>query len=497
MKKLIFILLLISSNLFAQERFSKLYNSEENVQDLSSEILVLPDGYLFSTISRGGLLPDTFNYAKQFLFIVKTDFNGDTIWTKKYYKHAFGIGATKIVQMSDSTFLLAGRILDYVAYRDSNFSRDVFLIKINYNGDTLWTKTISLGHGDELVRKIIKSVDGGYLVFGQVCKQNVNDCDNFLIKLDSNANLIFTKKYSFNSTSFEQPGGIIELSDSSLYIYGNTQNAIDEENAYLIKLNKKGENIWQKRYGMDGNRRLGLSIHKIQNEILLNFIKTTTISGSAVPQIMRIDTSGNIVWQRIFGGNKSDVIHNLYIIADSIILAVGSTDSYDTSEYNAGWIIKITQMGDTIWQKIYNYKNIPSLFDRNSILYEIKPVNNGFIAIGYAYNKNLSTPSQDIWLLKIDSMGCLYENCITPTGIDEEEIKKELIIYPNPTNNNFKISYYKDIISYKLIDFTGRIIQQDNYSDQGVNIELLPSGIYMVQVVLDDDRVMSARLMVK
>lgn len=493
MYKALLLLLLLSSNIFAQDRFSKLYNSADNVQDLSSQILVLSDGYLFSTISRGGVLPDTFNYAKQFIYIVKTNFKGDTVWTKRYYKRAYGIGATKIVQMSDSSFLLAGRIIDYVANKDSNFSRDVFIVKINSQGDTLWTRTISLGHGDELVSNIIKTLDGGYAIYGQVCNQSITDCDNFLIKLDSIGNFLFSKKYSFNSSSFEQPRGIIELEDSSLYLYGNTQNVINEENAFLIKVNAEGNVIWQKRYGMDGYRRFGMSIHKQHEGILLNTLRATLFDDSGDALLIKIDTSGNINWQKIYGTSFNEELRNLYITHDSLIIGVGFKLSTTTNA--VAWLIKINYTGDTIWQKYYDYHNIPQLADRNAPLYDIKPSKDGFISIGYAYNNNLTIPNQDVWLLKVDSLGCLYENCITPTGVDEVENKQELIIFPNPANRNFKIEYSTNIKSYKLIDFTGRVIIQGEYSDNGVNIELLPSGIYMVLVELENNKIAYAKLL--
>lgn len=495
MKRLLIILLFLTSNSLAQERFSKLYNSVDKGADLATEILVLKDGYLFCSSTRGGTLPDTLNYSKQFLFIVKTKKNGDTIWTKQYYRKAFGIGANKLIQMTDSTFLLAGRIIDYVAYKDSNIKRDVFLIKINSKGDTLWTKTISLGRGDELVSNIYKTLDGGYAIYGQTCNQSVSDCDNFLIKLDSNANLIFTKKYSFNASSFEQPGGIIDLSDTSIYLFGNTQNAIAEEAAYLIKTNKYGKIIWQKKYGFDGKRRLGVSIKKHSNGLILNITKATDLPDSADPLLIKIDTSGNIIWQKTYASERNNVIYDICVVNDSLIYGAGDYKGNSLNDNTHACILKINNNGDTIWQKIYSFNNINILDDRNTILYGIKTDGKSILTIGYGYNKSNVSSGQDIFVLKLDSMGCLYENCITPTGIVEVKNKQELIIYPNPANNNFKFAYSTNIKSYKLIDYTGRIILQGEYSDNGVNVEQLPSGIYMVQVVLEDNKIAFAKLL--
>jgi hypothetical protein len=491
MKKLLVLFLLFSTNLFAQNRFSKLYNSEERAADLSTEVQVLPDGYMFCSATYGGKLPDTLNYAKQFLYIVKTNFNGDTIWTKKYYRKAFGIGARFSVKMNDSTYLLVGRIIDYFAYIDSNIQRDVFLIKINLQGDTLITKTISLGKGDELPRKIIKTNDNGYAIVGQACNQNITNCDYFLIKLDSNLNVEFSNRYSYNLTSFEQPAGVIQMADSAFYLFGNTTSVVDEECAYLIKIDKDGNRIWQKKYSFDGFRKFGISFHKFKTGLLLN-IAVDNNSGDAL--LMNIDTSGTIIWQKTYGGNGCDQIYNISILNDNSILAVGGSQSFK-SKYNVGWFLKMNSYGDTLWQRVYSSISIPDITSDDATLFDVKPSQDGFIILGNAYRKGVSPIEQDVWLLKVDSMGCLYQNCITPTGVDNEEKKnQELIIYPNPTKNFFKFRYSSKINSYKILDYTGKIVLQGEYLEDGVNVELIPAGLYMVQILLENNKQVFGKL---
>jgi hypothetical protein len=490
MKNLLFLILLFSSNLFAQNRFSKLYNSEERAADLSSEVQVLSDGYLFCSTSAGGKLPDTLNLAKQFLYIVKTDFRGDTIWTKTYYRKAFGFGARISVKMSDSTYLLVGRIIDYIAKLDSNIQRDIFLIKINLQGDTLFTKKISLGPGDELPRKVIKTIDKGYAIFGQSCNQAISDCDYFLVKLDSNLNLEFSKRYSFNSTSFEQTAGVIQMIDSSYYLFGNTQLAVDEENAYLIKIDRNGNEIWHKRYGMDSFRRIGVSIHKFKAGILLNIVKATDLSESGDALLINLDTSGNIIWQKIYGSNRNDNLRNLFILKDSIILAVGNSKILSNNSYTHAWFLKINSNGDTIWQKIYNYNNVNDLIDQNNFFYDIKPTQDGFIILGNAYRKGVSPIEQDVWLLKVDSMGCLYQNCITPTGVDNEEKKnQELIIYPNPASNKIAIQSNTIYNHYCIFNLYGQEILEGDLQNNEINISELSKGLFILKLASDKEYV--------
>ena len=490
MKKLLFLLLLFSTNLFAQNRFSSLYNSVERGSDLTTEVQTLRDGYLFCSASAGGVGPDTLNYAKQFLYIVKTDFKGDTIWSKVYYKKAYGLGARISISMSDSTFLLVGRIIDYVAYKDSNFLRDIFLVKINLYGDTLWTKKISLGHGDELVSKVTKTLDGGYVIYGQACNQAITNCDNFIIKLDSNANLLFTKKYSFNNLSFEQSGGIVELSDSCLYLFGNTELAIDEENAFLIKIDKKGNVIWQKRYGMDSFRRIGISIHKFNTGLLLNIIKATNLSESGDALLMNIDTSGSIIWQKTYGGNGSDALFNLFISNDNFILAVGGSQSFKSTNDNVGWFLKMNSNGDTLWQRVFSSINIPDITSDNATLFDIKPSQDGFIILGNAYRKGVSPIDQDVWLLKVDSMGCLYQNCITPTGVDVEEKEiQELIIYPNPASNKIAIRSNSNYNHYYIFNLYGQPILEGDLQANEINISELSKGLFILKLANDKEYV--------
>lgn len=480
MKKLLFLLLLFSSNLFAQNRFSKLYNSEERAADLSTEVQVLPDGYMFCSATYGGKLPDTLNYAKQFLYIVKTDFNGDTIWTKKYYRKAFGIGARFSVKMSDSTYLLVGRIIDYFAYIDSNIQRDVFLIKINLQGDTLLTKTISLGTGDELPRKIIKTNDNGYAIVGQACNQNITNCDYFLIKLDSNLNVEFSNRYSYNLTSFEQPAGVIQMADSAFYLFGNTTSVVDEECAYLIKIDKNGNRIWQKKYGFDGFRKFGISFHKFKTGLLLNIVVDNN-SGDAL--LMNIDTSGTIIWQKNYGGNGSDQLYNILILNDNSILVVGGSQSFKGTNDNVGWFLKMNSNGDTLWQRVYSSINIPDITSDNATLFDIKPSQDGFIILGNAYRKGVSPIEQDVWLLKVDSMGCLYQNCIIPTGVDVEEKEiQELIIYPNPASNKIAIQSNTSYNHFCILNLYGQQILEGDLQANEINISELSKGLFILKL---------------
>ena len=110
-------------------------------------------------------------------WLIKTDANGDTLWTRAYGGAEQEDGYF-ILQTSDGGYILTGATLSY-----GNGGRDVFVVRVNALGDTLWTKTIG-GTGDEIGYCIQETQDGGYIIVGQTDSYGAGGDDLWLIKLD-------------------------------------------------------------------------------------------------------------------------------------------------------------------------------------------------------------------------------------------------------------------------------------------------------------------------
>jgi hypothetical protein len=144
-----FLLLTVSIVLpaFSQQRWERTYGGPANEY-----------GYSVQQTSDSGYIVAgwTNSYGNQRVYLIKTNAFGDTLWTKTYGGNGDAFGYS-VKQTSDGGFVIAGMIF---TFGDSN---QVYLIKTNGSGDTLWTRTYGGAHTD-VGYSVQQITDGGYIV---------------------------------------------------------------------------------------------------------------------------------------------------------------------------------------------------------------------------------------------------------------------------------------------------------------------------------------------
>lgn len=481
---LITLLIYTFSNVCGQIRFSKFYDYRHTA-NLISDVVVLGDTGYF-TISQCIDLneADTLNYAKTYLYFIRTNQFGDTIYTKAYHKPRFSIKGADLVKAKWGYFL-AGEEFDLKKYDNNTLGEYISMWKIDEFGDTISTQMYDIQNGNDLSIKIIKTIDNGFAVFGQTCNQiqSGRKCNYFLMKLDSNGNKQWHQIYKQSSTSFENPNSIIQLEDGTFYMFGqSTLNSIMKW--FLVKTDSMGNLLWEKTYN-EFPRQAGMDIlFADENKILLVGGYNTEQNGSGDSRAcaMLIDTSGNKIWNKSFESKKIyDTDFTCVIKSNDKFIIAGTNSNYDSLGREQGWLFSINLNGDSLYQRLYNASTIWP-----EIVYGIKPTNDGFLISGFGITNIDSINSQDAWLLKVDSFGCLTPGCQL-VGIDNIPFSREEIkIYPNPAKDKIQFRHSGEIISYRIADYSGKLLLAGNYLESGINIELLPSGAYVVQILLEN-----------
>ena len=142
--------------------------------------------YSVQQTSDGGYivagLTTSFGASGYDIFLIKTDGNGNIIWAKTYMG-IYEDGAYYVQQTSDGGYILTG-------YTSSFGAGDygIFLIKTDANGNIIWTKTYG-GTGDEQAYSVKQTSDGGYIVAGRTRSFGAGSWDVFLVKTDANGNI--------------------------------------------------------------------------------------------------------------------------------------------------------------------------------------------------------------------------------------------------------------------------------------------------------------------
>jgi len=239
------------------------------------------------------------------ILLVKTKPNGDTLWSKTYGKSDYDYGQS-IIETSDGNLLIAGG----TGGNDSIPPGDLYLMKLNYDGDTIWTKTYA-DQSQQGARHLLETQNGEYLITG-TSQDNDNPNELYLLKVDTNGTKVWDRK--IGSPTGKYGHSTIELSNDDLVICGYHSGGTEGNSQVLVvKTDNLGNTIWEQEYGVSNTSEIG-------NSIKLNLDGSYTITGSSIDKtgwelediiLLKIDQTGNQVWFKKFGEPETDRGRNL------------------------------------------------------------------------------------------------------------------------------------------------------------------------------------------
>jgi arginine repressor len=175
---------------------------------------------------------ESFGAGKTDIYVVKLDSAGNVVWAKTIGGSSYDF-ANSITQSSDGGYVVAGYTSSFGA------GGDIYIVKLDSDGNVVWTKTIG-GSSEDVARSIIRSSDGGYVVAGYT-----GGYDIYIVKLDSSWNVLWTKVirggHVANSIIQSSDGGYVVASS----IYGVGAGNYD---FYVVKMDANGNTCFSQNY---------------------------------------------------------------------------------------------------------------------------------------------------------------------------------------------------------------------------------------------------------
>jgi len=227
------------------------------------------------------------------IYIIKTESDGDTLWTSKIDIKKFDY-PTSIIEANDDGYIITGLIYDTKPY-----NKDILLLKINSEGDMIWWKTFGTGYTDEGY-DIVPDVDYGYLITGTYNYDGTDQSFAFLLKTDANGDSVWMKKYDHEDYLFGK--SLIRTNDGGLII--SADRTWRREKAGLIKTNATGDTIWTKSYDFDnGEENFQTIIQTSDKGYLIGGYKNGNV-GVRPPYsqmaVFKTDSIGNPEWEKVY-----------------------------------------------------------------------------------------------------------------------------------------------------------------------------------------------------
>jgi len=310
--------------------------------------------------------------------------------------------ANSIQQTSDGRFIVAG----YTFSNDGDVSgnhgnSDYWVVKLNSSGDILWQRCLG-GTDDDYAYSIQQTSDGGFIVAGQTYSNdgdvsgNHGYDDAWVVKLNSSGDIEWQK--CLGGTDDDYAYSIQQTSDGGFIVTGYTESNDGDvsgnhsnwgwDDAWVVKLNSSGDIEWQKCLGGTNDDR-AYSIQQTSNGGFIVAGYTYSNDGDVSGNhgywdtwVVKLNSSGDIEWQKCLGGTSDDYANSIQQTSDSGFIVVGYTFSndYDVSEnhgYDDAWVVKLINEPEGITEiENYNLLSIyPNPFTEKAIITFDNPKN--------------------------------------------------------------------------------------------------------------------------
>ncbi len=386
-------------------------------------------------------------------------------WTKTCGGNSYDYAESSTIDASGNIYT-CGVFRDIVDFDPSsgvdnhtvNGNQDVYIQKLDSSGNFIWVKTFG-GPDPDWIKSISVDSDGNVYTIGYfkgtldldpssgVDNHTSNGSwDIFVQKLSPAGNFIWAK--TFGGTNVDYGLGVAVDRNGSVYSTGSYSNSVDfdpstgidnhisngESDVFIQKLDSSGNFQWAKTFGgTDGDLGAAITSDNIGNVYTTgNFTgivdfdpsgsNIQTANGNTDVFIQKIDSSGNFVWVKTFGGADSDISSSITVDGNGNVFSAGNfsgtvdfdpaAGTYNQTSYGASdiYIQKLNSSGMYLWAKTVGGTNADFGFsiavDTGGNAYTTG-IFQGTIDLDPSadISSHASKGSSDVFILKLDQMG--------------------------------------------------------------------------------------------
>ncbi len=440
---------------------------------------------------------------------------------------------------------------------------------------TQWIKSYG-GSNNDIAFSIAPCQGGGYIIGGFSesadgdIPANKGGTDCILMRIDSMGQIIWIKNYGGSANDGNIALSVIETKNHHFIVCTNTSSTDGDLSSskggtdfWVFQTDSMGNLLWERTYGGSKNED-GHTILETKHGDFIIVGHSTSDDGDLNQNMggedfcmLKIDSSGTLLWAKTYGGSSDDVAYHITLTTDNGFIACGSTNSTDGDiQMNHGlddcWILKLDSMGNLMWEKTLggSMSEYAMNIANHSSGYRISAYSQS--ADGEVTANNGNT---DFWVIQIDSLGNIVsQNNFGGSGIDmvmssyqNKEHEQILVGFTNSTDkdvnqnkggmdcwviklkDNISVdiatkntfakekeyqSYYdsfnqeivifrKELLSnqeYKILltDITGKIITQKNIENKiSISATHLKKGVYLYKIFSDTEPIESGKIIIR
>jgi hypothetical protein len=263
-----------------------------------------------------------------------------------------------------------------------------------------WSKTFGGTGSDAGWGDIVQTSDEGYALSGDTASFGAGSGDYWLIKTDAAGNMQWNKTYG--GTGSDSESAMCQTSDGG-YALGGVTNSFGagSNDFWLVKTDASGNMQWNKTYGGTGNDYGYSVVQTSDGGYALAGLTTSFGAGGNDAYLVKTDASGNMQWNQTYGGTGSDIVYLLVATPDGGYALGGRTASFGAGSDDF-WIVKTDAAGNMQWNKTYGGTG------SDTGMYLIRTAEGGYAITGFT--SSFGAGSSDFWLVKTDASGNMQWN---------------------------------------------------------------------------------------
>jgi hypothetical protein len=461
-------------------------------------------GYVMAGRSDSNNGDATGSHGGNDFWVVKMNSTGSIDWKKCLGGNYEDYGES-IQQTQDGGYFIVGESTSTSGQVTGNHGLfDYWVVKTDPMGVITWEKSLG-GSDNDYPVTAEQTKDGGFIIGGSSYSTdgdvsgNHGNSDGWVVKLNSAGSIEWQK--SFGGSAYDIVFAVKQTVDKG-YILAGTSSSNDGDvsgnhggdDFWVVKIDSVGSIQWQKSLGGSKDESAFAILQTTDGGYIAAGIASSDDGnlsinkGSSDYWIVKLDVTGNIQWQKSFGGSKDDTPFSIQQTLDGGYIVAGSSFSTDgdvTGNHNNNqatsdaWIVKLNPSGSISWEQSYG----GSSNDEADAIQQTS--DGGYIFCGFSFSNNGDVSGnhglEDLWVVKLSPV----------TAVKDDPNETGLTIFPNPAVDHMqvRIDDSNPNVQTTLIDVLGRpVLVRKMKNDGNIDVSNLPPGVYIVQVMTGDGK---------
>ncbi len=355
--------------------------------DVLKDVKVLPNGSIIAV----GYTNSTGVGGKDVL-VMKLTSNGSVVWAKTY-------GGTKDDEATAVALAPNGDIIVVgYTYSFGAGDGDVWVLRLDADGNVKWQKTYGGKYRDE-ANAVALAPNGDIIVAGWTDSFRAGYADAWVLRLDSEGNVKWQKAYG--GSYYDGAYAVALAPNGDIIVAGWTLSfGAGGSNVWVLRLDENGNIRWQKTYGGSGDdEAYAVAVANNGDIIVAGYYGANWGGSGGDVWVLRLDSEGNVKWQKTYGGGSDDEATAVALAPNGDVIVAGYT--YSFGAYGDAWVLRLDSEGNVKWQKTYGGSS-------TDVAYAVALAPNGDIIVAGFYGAtDWDGSGGDVWVLRLPSDGNL------------------------------------------------------------------------------------------